>query len=322
MTEDEADGSTQTDARQICGLVLPLSATDGCSEQHWLDVRSILTESVKDAGLEPNLVSDADDVGIIQKRIVQNLYTNPVVICDVSGKNPNVMFELGLRLAFDKPTIIVKDDKTSYSFDTAPIEHLAYPRDLRFNKIVGFKRELTEKIRGTVEKAQKDPQYTTFLRNFGKFTVATLETTPVSKEDFILEQLEEVRGQLGRLSRGILPRHEQGTGDRRRPLVHELDPDECGRLLSVAAGLVVERLIDGGETLDDLLGDPERAVDLWKEYALRFLPYCFSFDNGSCRVRLLNAFVENVKQRASAPTPGLDVTRAKVAKASRATQTG
>jgi len=32
------------------------------------------------------------------------------------------MFELGLRLAFDKPAIIVKDDNTSYSFDTAPIE--------------------------------------------------------------------------------------------------------------------------------------------------------------------------------------------------------
>jgi hypothetical protein len=32
--------------------------------------------------------------------------------------------DMGLRLAFDKPTIIIKDDKTSYAFDTPPIEHL------------------------------------------------------------------------------------------------------------------------------------------------------------------------------------------------------
>jgi hypothetical protein len=35
-----------------------------------------------------------------------------------------------MRLAFDRPTIIVKDDLTTYSFDTSPIEHLEYPRDL------------------------------------------------------------------------------------------------------------------------------------------------------------------------------------------------
>ena len=113
---------------------MPISSIDGCNEQRWSDVKDILTESVETAGFKANLVSYADDVGIIQKRIIQNLYENPIVVCDVSGKNPNVMFELGMRLAFDKPTIIIKDDKTSYSFDTSPIEHLEYPRDLRFTK--------------------------------------------------------------------------------------------------------------------------------------------------------------------------------------------
>ena len=121
-------------------------------------------------------MSDADDVGIIQKRIIQNIYDNPIVVCDVSGKNPNVMFELGLRLAFDKPTIIVKDDKTSYSFDTAPIEHLEYPRDLRFARIVAFKDQLMDKIKATHTKATTDKNYTTFLKHFGTFTVPKIET--------------------------------------------------------------------------------------------------------------------------------------------------
>ncbi|WP_353118770.1 hypothetical protein [Myroides odoratus] len=55
---------------------------------------------------------------------MNNIYNDEIVVCDVSSKNPNVMFELGLRLAFDKPTIIIKDEKTGYSFDTGVIEHL------------------------------------------------------------------------------------------------------------------------------------------------------------------------------------------------------
>ena len=188
-----AEEKNQKTEDLCCGLVMPISSIDGCNEQHWSDVKEILTESVESAGFKANLVSYADDVGIIQKRIIQNLYENPVVVCDVSGKNPNVMFELGMRLAFDKPTIIVKDDKTSYSFDTSPIEHLEYPRDLRFTKIVEFKEALKDKVQATLKKANDDPNYTTFLKHFGTFTVAKLDTKEVSKEDYIIEELKDLK---------------------------------------------------------------------------------------------------------------------------------
>jgi hypothetical protein len=187
-----------TAERPKCGVVMPISVCDGCSEQHWSEVKAIICDSLESIGFTTSLVSDADDVGIIQKRIIQNLYDNPIVVCDVSGKNPNVMFELGMRLAFDKPTIIVKDDKTSYSFDTSPIEHLEYPRDLRFSRIVDFKRNLAEKVKATATRAGSDPSYTTFLKHFGKFSVAKLQTTEVSKEDFIIEELRELRRMVGR----------------------------------------------------------------------------------------------------------------------------
>jgi len=177
-----------------CGLVMPISAIDGYNEQHWIDVKGILSEAITEANFYPNLVSDADDIGIIHKRIIQNLYENPIVVCDVSAKNPNVMFELGLRLAFDKPTIIVKDDKTNYSFDTSAIEHLEYPKDLRFTQIVSFKNKLKEKIKATYEKSISDKNYTTFLKHFGSFTSVKIETKEVSKEDYIIEELKELRG--------------------------------------------------------------------------------------------------------------------------------
>jgi len=92
-----------------CGIIMPISSIDGCTESHWSDVMEIISTCVQEADFEANIVSNADDVGVIHKRIVQNLYDNPIVICDVSCRNPNVMFELGMRLAFDKPTIIIKE---------------------------------------------------------------------------------------------------------------------------------------------------------------------------------------------------------------------
>jgi hypothetical protein len=179
--------------KPCCGIIMPISSIDGCDEQHWVEVMNIISESIEEAGFHAKLVSYTDEATVIQKTIIQNLYENPIVVCDVSGKNPNVMFELGMRLAFDKPTIIIKDYQTSYSFDTSPIEHLEYPRDLRFSKIVVFKKDLKDKIKATYKRSNEDPNYTAFLKHFGKITAAKLDSTELSKEDFIITELQELK---------------------------------------------------------------------------------------------------------------------------------
>lgn len=199
MAKGEAEGGQQSVAKEKCGIVMPISALDGCDEGHWINVRDIFNEAIMAAGYQPNLVSLSDEVGVIQKTIVQNLYDNPIVVCDVSGKNPNVMLELGLRLAFDKPVIIVKDDKTSYPFDTSPIEHLGYPRDLRYQSILEFKSNLTKKIEATVA-AARNGGHSTFLRHFGEFKVAKIETKEVGPNEFLADQIQEIKELLRALA--------------------------------------------------------------------------------------------------------------------------
>lgn len=200
MTKDiKKEDMLATEAKKpICGIIMPISSIDNCSETHWKEVKGIITDAVEAAGFEAQLVSEANDSGIIQKRIVQNLYKNDIVICDVSCKNPNVMFELGMRLAFDKPTIIVMDNMTKYSFDTAPIEHLGYPRDLSYYQILDFKKTLTEKIKGTID-AAKQPDYTTFLKNFGEFQVATIENKKGSLDEVVLSRLDDMTRQISEI---------------------------------------------------------------------------------------------------------------------------
>ncbi|APG47952.1 hypothetical protein [Phaeobacter porticola] len=195
----KATSGAEESPRPICGIVMPISDIDGCTSAHWTDVLGVISEAADKAGYEAKLVSQPDDVGVIQQRIVQNLYDCEIVVCDVSAKNANVMFELGLRLAFDKPAIVLKDDKTSYSFDTSPIEHLEYPRDLRYSVIQQFKIDLSKKIVATV-KASAAADYTTFLKHFGKFEVAGIETREVSETEFIREEMRETRRTLNSLA--------------------------------------------------------------------------------------------------------------------------
>lgn len=190
-----------------CGLIMPISAIEGCSAEHWLEVKSIVVdsvESISDYDFSVKLVSDQDDAGVIQKRIVQNVYNSDIVICDVSCKNPNVMFELGMRLAFDKPTIIIKDDATDYSFDTGVIEHLNYPRDLRFAKMVAFKKSLADKVSATYKAFQADASHS-FLSSFGTFKVAALKQTEGTPDQVMLDMLSDISREVSRLRKNVNP---------------------------------------------------------------------------------------------------------------------
>lgn len=187
-------------SQKKCGLVMPISAIGDYTEAHWQEVATLIREALADTDLSVDLVSDSNEIGVIQKRIVQNLYDSDIVICDVSAKNPNVMFELGMRLAFDKPAIIIKDSATSYSFDTAPIEHITYPRDLRYSAIQAFQKTLREKTIATLAAAQR-PDYTAFLKHFGEFVVASIEAKPVGKEEFILREISDLRNEVRDLAK-------------------------------------------------------------------------------------------------------------------------
>lgn len=187
-----------------CGIVMPIASMEGYPESHWKDVKRIIESAIKEANFEARLVSDADDIGVIHKRIVQNLYDNPMIVCDISGRNPNVMFELGLRLAFDKPTIIIKDEITPYSFDTSVIEHLSYPKDLRYHDIEIFKENLKDRITKTYKAYENDPEnYSTFLKNYGDFKAPLITEETVSVDRYVLDTLKDLQVSVSRLSNSI-----------------------------------------------------------------------------------------------------------------------
>lgn len=178
-----------------CGIIMPISAQADYTENHWLEVKKIIISSLNESenySYSCELVSKSDSSHVIQGTIVKNIFDCDVVICDVSNKNPNVMFELGMRFAFDKPVVVIKDSETDYSFDISPVEYLGYPKDLNYPQIVLFKEKLLKCVEATYieSKTSKEGLY---LKHFGGFRPANLKTKDIPAFDLIQKQLNEIR---------------------------------------------------------------------------------------------------------------------------------
>jgi len=203
-TKDSSPKEKTIVDNKTCGIVMPIASMPEYPEKHWREVLKIIEEAAELAGYNARLVSESESINIIQKDIVQNLYTDEVVICDVSGRNPNVLFELGMRLTFDKPTIIIKDNITDYIFDIGPIKHIQYQKDLNYHSINEFKEDLAKKIKGTVE-AYKDPKFTTFLKHFKdiKIKPATLEKEEMTIDEAFLNSLDSIQRKLSTIEKTV-----------------------------------------------------------------------------------------------------------------------
>jgi len=200
-------GNSQNSKIELkCGIIMPIAPMNDYTEDHWQDVKSIIVEATQQVdGFKflTEIVSNSDgEINIIHKNIISNIYNSHIVVCDISGRNPNVLFELGMRLTFDKPTIIIKDDDTPYIFDTSSIETITYPRDLRFGSIVSFKNELAKRIKLTYQKSIADADYSPFLGNFGEFKVPALHQVPVSDvQQLILDEITNVRREVNSIKK-------------------------------------------------------------------------------------------------------------------------
>lgn len=177
---------------KICGIVMPIShMPDDYTEIHWSRVRKIIEKAILTAGFEAKVVWDNPDLDVIQSKILQNIYDNEVIICDLSNLNPNVMLEAGLRLSTKKPTILITDGEKKPPFDVSSVEYLSYQRNLEYNSIEAFINTLSKKIISVSESYRAD-KYKSFVESY-QIEIATPTKIQVSGEQYILNQLNDIK---------------------------------------------------------------------------------------------------------------------------------
>jgi hypothetical protein len=77
----------------------------------------IVAPAVADAGLEPYRADLDLSPGAITPKMLSELLGARVVIADLTGRNPNVFYELGITHSFSRPLISIADSSSSLPFD-------------------------------------------------------------------------------------------------------------------------------------------------------------------------------------------------------------
>lgn len=103
---------------QVAFVIMPFSErTDKYAKGFFTEVlNSLVTPAAADAGFT---VQTAKRTGsdVIQSTIINALIEADLAIADLTEHNPNVLFELGLRMALQKPVLLIRAKGTDKIFD-------------------------------------------------------------------------------------------------------------------------------------------------------------------------------------------------------------
>lgn len=235
-----------------CFVIMPIGSEE--DYEKYKDIyECMIKEAVEDAGLELQCVR-ADEVsksGVIIKDIMKRLYEADVVIADLSGLNPNVCYELGVRHALKGGTIMIVDDIESIPFDLKPYRVLEYSTTPR--GIFNFKRDLKRFLQSALDDPRgADNPVLDFLPR--------PERERVEQEEAIHNRqlIDELRSELAQKTKLLADEIESLRQERAR---YAPPPSEIRGKIAPEMKELVERLTDRIERLERIAAVAERVPE-------------------------------------------------------------
>lgn len=183
--------------RKTCFVIMPISDVEGYPPGHFKEVYDqLILPSVIEAGYECHLATTTSSAHMIQLEVVTKVATADLCICDLSNSNPNVLFEYGLRQAFDKPTVLLKDDKTRRIFDLSGFRDIEYDHTLRISNILKTRSDILKAIKDTTEGATDASQIFSLVKLM-RLTKASIPAGDMKPETAQFELLSRKIENLG-----------------------------------------------------------------------------------------------------------------------------
>jgi len=166
-----------------CFVIMPISSQNGYDDGHFqLVYEDIIRPSILASGLKPFRADETKNTNLIQLDILRNVVESPIAICDMSSKNPNVFYELGMRQAFDMPTVLVRDEITEAPFDVNGLRYVTYKKDMKHRNVVLAIEELTLAIKDTYSKRTDKSEINSLIRLMELASPAKLNQVELTDE--------------------------------------------------------------------------------------------------------------------------------------------
>ena len=206
-----------------CGYIAPISEIAGLNSGYWLKLKNIIQEVIDELNTELKnnnkklifrMVSDNETSDIIQESIVKSLYYDKVVICNISYRNPNVLFELGMRIAFNKSVIMIFDNIEKCPFDVAGIRYITYDKNLDYYDIIEFKKSLKIKVKQVLNSEEEEGNpYLRILKDEVFFEVKPRKKEITESDKILLDKLEKIESEIINIKNNSLKKEKEINND-------------------------------------------------------------------------------------------------------------
>lgn len=157
---------TNVDGRS-CFVIMPFSERLSERPKGFFDevFESLIKPAAEAAGFDVQ-TANKDGSDVIQSTIINELMDAELVIADLTDHNPNVLFELGFRMAQEKPVAIIKTDDTGGIFDVDNMLRVfEYNNNLWTSTIKTDVPRLEGHIRATWDNRETNRTYISILRS-------------------------------------------------------------------------------------------------------------------------------------------------------------
>lgn len=114
---------TQEQKKGKCFVMMPF---DKWHESYY---ETIYKRAIEESGFEAIKADDFYKPSEIMADIWTSIQSSDVLIADLTGKNPNVFYELGLAHAAAKPVILISSNTEEIPFDLRAIRHFFYDKN-------------------------------------------------------------------------------------------------------------------------------------------------------------------------------------------------
>lgn len=150
------------------------------------------------AGFNPIRADDVQKTNIIVVDLLHKIVTCDLALCDLSSRNPNVLYELGIRQAFDLPVTLIKDEVTSRIFDIQGFRDIEYKHTMRIDEVNSAIEQIAEALVVTFEQKNLKDNSIIALLSVTKATIS--EPINLSPEmSMIIESLNNINSKINNI---------------------------------------------------------------------------------------------------------------------------
>ncbi|HRI35238.1 MAG TPA: response regulator [Saprospiraceae bacterium] len=117
-----------TPHKRKCFVIMPFSTSHSCNEEEWTDIfNTLIKPAVEKSGFNYECVRA---IALPGNNIIEHIFDEingaDLVIADLTDKNPNVFYELGVRHALRDCTILIAQNEKDIPFDLKPYATISY----------------------------------------------------------------------------------------------------------------------------------------------------------------------------------------------------